>query len=98
MKTVVICIFSVFFRISLYATSFTFGESIDVASHEQLIQLILENRNYCAEEVTDSEIRLKSNQLYPTEEGLFLRINQFDLVRLPYVLSSADGCSIATSS
>ncbi len=83
---------------ALSATSFVFGESVDVTNHEHLIGLILENREYCAEEVTDSDIRLKPDQLYPTKEGLFLRINQFDLVRLPYVLSDSDGCAISMSS
>ncbi len=78
----------------LLSTSFSFGEVVTPHDQTEFLQLILANKEYCTERITSEAILVKSEQIYPTNEGLFLRINQFELVRLPHVMSSADGCYV----
>lgn len=83
-----------FFAASACATSFTFGESLDVDDPHQIVQLVIENLEYCTLRISNDRIFLKPNLIYPTDEGVFLRINQFDLVRLPHLYSNEEGCYI----
>lgn len=92
MKVFLTFFLMVFFSIHLYGTSFVFGESIDVDDRAQLIGLILDNSDYCLTDVSEGKIFLKPDKIYPTNEGCFLRINHFDLVRLPKVYSNERGC------
>jgi hypothetical protein len=77
-----------------FSTSFPFGESIDGIDQKQLVELITENGEYCTDKMVGGRIYLKSGQIYPSREGVFLRINQFDLVRLSCVCSDDEGCYI----
>jgi len=77
-----------------FSTSFSFGESIDDIDQKQLIELITENNEYCTDKMIGGRIYLKPDQIYPSREGVFLRINQFDLVRLSCVYSDDEGCYI----
>ncbi len=77
-----------------FTTSFSFGESLDVDDQDQILDLIVENSEYCVEKRWGNQIFLKPDQIYPTDEGMFLRLNHFDLVRLPYLYSTEEGCYV----
>lgn len=77
-----------------FATSFSFGESVDVTSDEEVVSLILDHQEYCIEMVTADKIYLKPQKLFPSKEGVFLSVDQFVLVKIPRLFSDQDGCYI----
>lgn len=85
---------SLFILPMIASTSFTFGESIDTQTESELLNLILDNKEYCTQVIEEEKIYLKPDQIFPTEDGIFLRINQFDLVKISPVFSDELGCYI----
>jgi len=77
-----------------FSTSFTFGESIELDNEKELIILVHKNQEYCAEEISDGKIYLKPEHIYPTKEGVFLRLDQFSLAKLLCICSDEKGCYI----
>lgn len=77
-----------------FSTSFTFGESVDVESEKEYEELILENLEYFSSKVEGEKIYLLPEQIYPTKDGCFLRIDQFSLVKVPCLYSNEEGCYI----
>jgi len=80
-----------FLYLPLFATSFSFGESIEICNQNEFTDVILENQNYCLNKVINNKAYLKVKNIYPTNEGIFLRISKFHLVKLESVLSDNEG-------
>ena len=78
----------------IFATNFSFGHSIEVNSEHELNVLIWENQDYCLEKFVDKKAYLKPKKIIVTNSGVFLRITQWYLVRLPRLFSDEEGCYI----
>lgn len=74
-----------------FATSFSFGESIEVSNQKELLELILQNKEYCSQDIEEGKIYLKPEMVFLAKEGTFLRIDQFSLVQLPSISSDEKG-------
>jgi len=90
-RLVILCLVN----ISCFATSFALGESIDVNDETELLELILENREYCTKSIIGGKIYLKSDKIEPSNEGSFLWIDRFSLVKLPTIYSDENGLYIS---
>ncbi|HAB98406.1 MAG TPA: hypothetical protein DCE71_01120 [Parachlamydiales bacterium] len=77
-----------------FATSFSFGESLEMSSDSELIDLIMQNKSYCVEDISEGNIYLTAKRVLTTREGVFLRLNRHDLVRLSILFSNEKGCFI----
>lgn len=76
---------------SCFATSFSFGESIEINNNQALLELIMQSEKYCAENITAGKIYFNSEKIFPVGEEVFLRINHFDLIKLPSLFSDENG-------
>jgi hypothetical protein len=85
-----------FLSSACFATSFSFGESIEVNNKNELLDLVLQNANYCIEQIVNEQIYLKPKKIFNSREGVFLKLNRFYLVRLECLHSNERGCYISS--
>jgi len=55
------------------------------------IEWILEHKDYCIEKSIDEKLYLKTEMIYTTSEGLFLRTGDMSIIRLTSVVSDEEG-------
>ncbi len=76
---------------SCFATSIALGESIDVENEKELFDLILTNKDFCTDAIIEGKIYLKPEKIESTDEGPFLWIDHFSLIKLPDLHSDESG-------
>jgi len=90
MRYLLIC--SVLIIRSAYAgLSFAGGESIDVSSEKERMEILLEQRQNCIDKIENGKVYFKPEAVYPVKERIFLWVNHFDLVELPNIQCDENG-------
>jgi hypothetical protein len=59
-----------------------------------IINEIVSNKNTCVVDCSEDKIYLNPNRIFPTEQGLYLNLNDVDYVLLPILNSDSNGCYV----
>lgn len=70
--------------------------AIDFNSDDEALEVILANRS-CVAAIEEEKVYLKTDRIYPTNEGLFIDLNGQDSVLLNTLNSDCNGCYVAAS-
>ncbi len=76
------------------ATCTCFAHDVSDTSDDGIIHQIAANQNTCVIGVAEEKIYLNPNRIYPTEQGLYLNLNDVDYVLLPSLNSDHNGCYV----
>lgn len=80
-----------------FAASFSFGESIDNLTYTEIVELITANKEYCIRSIQENKTYLKTENIFKTKEGTFLRFSNHFLVKLPVFFLDEAGYFIPSS-
>jgi hypothetical protein len=80
------------------ATCTCFAHDVSDTIDDGIIHQIAANKNTCVIGVAEERIYLNPNRIYPTDQGLFLNLNDVDYVRLPTLNSDFNGCYVRLAS
>ena len=71
-----------------------FSNEYATEQYDDLISEIIANEDTCVQVYSDERIYLDPKNIFPTTNGLFLRLNENQSVALPLVYADSDGCYI----
>lgn len=80
--------------IAILASSIGFAQDAIDPIDDQIINEIVTNKNTCVVGCTEDRIYLNPDRLFPTEQGLYLNLNDADYVLLPTLNSDESGCYV----
>jgi len=83
-------IIQAFIAILLIQSSFLQAEQSHPKEHS--IDSLFENREYCVDKITDDKIYVKAENVFVTNEGIFVDVNGEDYLPIPMLHSDAFGC------
>ncbi|GEM_PF-3554452 len=83
---------------AILASSIGFAHDATEAANSQVIDEILANTKTCMVGCSEDKIYLNANRLIPTEQGLYLNLNDVDYVLLPTLNSDSNGCYVSCGS
>ena len=76
------------------ATCTCFAQEATDVCDDEVIHQIVANHNTCVIGYAEEKIYLNPNRIYPTEQGLYLDLNDIDYVLLPSLNSDFNGCYV----
>ncbi|MDN3507154.1 MAG: hypothetical protein P0S96_07995 [Simkaniaceae bacterium] len=79
-------IFSVFISSSLFSQ-----EIVDVAEY------LVENNSSCVTQISGEKVYIDAERIFPSNEGLYLRLDSENFISLPYLRADTEGCYLAIS-
>ena len=83
------------FFIPALLSFFTFNQCIQAESnYGTLINQIIANEYFCVQEYEEEKIYLRAENIYPTENGLLLKVNDQDYICLLLLQSDNTGCYV----
>jgi hypothetical protein len=77
---------------AILACSIGFAQDAADAIDNRIIDGILANKKTCMMSCSEDRIYLNTSRLLPTEQGLYLNLNDADYVLLPTLNSDSNGC------
>ena len=80
--------------IAILASGVGFAQDTIDSPVSGIIDEIVANKNTCVVGSSKDRIYLNPNRIFPTEQGLFLNLNDTDYVLLPTLNSDCQGCFI----
>ncbi len=80
--------------IAILASSIGFAQDAIDPIDNQIIDEIVANKNTCVVGYSEDRIYLNPNRIFPTEQGLYLNLNDADYVLLPTLNSDESGCYV----
>lgn len=60
----------------------------------EVMDKIEANKNTCVYGYTENKVYLKPDRIFPTEQGVYLNLNDVDYVLLPTLNSDSNGCYV----
>jgi hypothetical protein len=83
--------------ITMLSIFFPFSQLMSVHTiSEEVFSKITSNEEYCVKVYGEDRIYLHAKNIHVTDNGLFLRINDNEMVRLNALISDSSGCSVTT--
>lgn len=83
-----------FMVMAIFIFSFSFAHQVDRSAYNEILDKIEANKNICVDGVSEDRIYLKPDRLFPTEQGIYLNLNDIDYVHLPILNSDSNGCYV----
>lgn len=80
--------------IAILASSIGFAQDATDVLDDGIIDQIVANKNTCAVGCSENKIYLNPSRIFPTEQGLYLDLNDADYVLLPTLNSDSNGCYV----
>lgn len=78
----------------IFASNFCAASEADNQTYNEILHKIEANKNTCVSSRSEDRIYLNPDRIFPTEEGLYLNLNDVDYVHLPILSSDRNGCYI----
>ena len=78
--------------IAILASSICFAYGPNNPIHNEILDKIEANKNICVYGYSEDRIYLNPNRIFPTEQGVYLNLNDVDYVLLPTLNSDSNGC------
>ena len=66
----------------------------DTYIHEEILQQIIVYEDLCVERIEDEKIYLQHNRIFPTSNGIYLKIDEVNFILLNNISSDTKGCYI----
>ena len=80
--------------IAILASSIGFAQEANDAIDSRIIGEIVANKNTCVVGCSKDRIYLNPNRIFPTEQGIYLNLNDADYILLPTLNSDSQGCFV----
>ena len=80
--------------IAVFASSICFAQKATDTIDDGIIEQIVANKNRCVISCSEDRIYLNPNRIFPTEQGLYLDLNDADYILLPALNSDSQGCFV----
>ncbi len=78
--------------IAVLASSTSFAHEANNPIDNELMDKIEANKNTCVCGYFEDKLYLHPNRIFPTEQGIYLNLNDVDYVLLPILNSDSRGC------
>ncbi|NGX37163.1 MAG: hypothetical protein K1000chlam2_00316 [Chlamydiae bacterium] len=63
----------------------------------EITTYLISSESSCITRITESKVYINPDKIFPTNEGLFLELEQNEFVALPYLLADNEGCFVEKS-
>ena len=84
--------------IAILASSIGFAQEANDTIDSRIIDGIVANKNTCVVGCSEDRIYLNPDRIFPTEQGLYLNLNDEDYVLLSTLNSDSNGCYVPCGS
>lgn len=78
--------------IAILASSTCLAHEVNNSIDNVLMDKIEANKNICVADYSEDRVYLNPNRIFPTEQGMYLNLNDVDYVLLPTLNSDSNGC------
>lgn len=79
--------------LNLFVCSTCFSHE-STETDDTLLNKILANQSKCVVSVIDNKIYVNPERIFPTEQGIFLNVNEGEYITIPILYSDAQGCYV----
>jgi hypothetical protein len=84
--------------IAVVTSALCFAQEVDDILDDGIMSEIVANKNTCVVGSSEDRIYLDHNRIFPTEQGLYLNLNDVDYILLPALNSDSNGCYLPVRS
>jgi len=80
--------------IAIFISSISFADEASNSIDNEVMDKIEANKNICVSGYSEDRVYLNPNRIFPTEEGVYLNLNDVDYILIPTLNSDSSGCYI----
>lgn len=80
--------------IAVFVSTLCVASEADNLTYNEILHKIEANKNTCVSARSEDRIYLNPKRIFPTEQGIYLNLNDVDYVHLPMLNSDSNGCYV----